>query len=113
MRVEVVWHRAATPATPLEPPCSSLERAMKVLYVYRCRSGGLLLSAISMQHPLHGATSSGLVGVGVIDAADLRSDVGRDVERQLAARLFALLPDGILHEGKSASTTRAVEKGLR
>jgi hypothetical protein len=69
---------------------------MNLLNVYRCRSGGLLLCANSMHHPLHGSTARGLVGVGVIDPADLDDDVGKEVERQLVARLYALLPEGML-----------------
>jgi hypothetical protein len=82
---------------------------MNLLNVYRCRSGGLLLSAHSMHHPLHGYTAPGLVGVGVIDAADLDEDIGKEVERQLAERLFALLPDGILQRGNTSWTKRVVE----
>jgi hypothetical protein len=82
---------------------------MNLLNVYRCRSGGLLLSANSMHHPLHGYTPPGLVGVGVIDAADLDEDIGQEVERQLADRLFALLPDGILQRGSTSWTKRAVK----
>jgi hypothetical protein len=100
---------AKIPATPLEPPCSSPERTMNLLNVYRCRSGGLLLSAHSMHHPLHGSTATGLVGVGVIDSADLDEDIGKDVERQIADRLFALLPDGVLQRGKTSWTKSAVE----
>ena len=82
---------------------------MNLLNVYRCRSGGLLLSANSMHHQFHVSTAPGLVGVGVIDAADLDEDIGKEVERQLADRLFALLPDGILRRGKTSRTKRAVE----
>jgi hypothetical protein len=84
---------------------------MNLLNVYRCRGGGLLLSASSIQHPLHGPTARGLVGVGVIDAADLDDDVGKDVERQLTDRLFALLPDGILQKAKTPWPTIAVTRG--
>lgn len=83
---------------------------MNLLNVYRCRGGGLLLSPNAMPDPLHTADARGLVGVGVIDSADLDNDVGQDVARQLAGRLFALLPDGTLRTTKRLGPSVADER---
>lgn len=84
---------------------------MNLLNVYRCRGGGLLLSANSMHHPWHAPSAGELVGVGVIDAADLDDAVGKDVARQLTDRLFALLPDGILQGTETPWPSIVVTRG--